>query len=82
MLNLNELAQMLAGVNVKEVAKAADVSEKTIYRIRQLPDQPGNGWRPNVATVEAIMAAIKARKLAPKRKQRAPAAPTPETVKG
>lgn len=70
MMNLTQLAQMLAGINVKEVAKAAEVSEKTIYRIRQLPSQPDNDWRPNVATVEAIiaaMAAMQTAKRAPKR---------------
>jgi predicted transcriptional regulator len=78
MLNLNELARMLAGVNVKEVAKAASVSQKTIYRIRQLPAQPGNDWRPNVSTVEAITEALRASKPPKRRKPPLDVAAEPE----
>ncbi len=62
MVNPEQLAEMLRGVNVAEVAKAANVSTKTIYRLRHQLNAP------NMATVNKLLAAIKAQKMASKRK--------------
>jgi DNA-binding phage protein len=53
MVTRTELAAMLAGVNVEEVAKAAKVSTKTIYRLRH------QRHAPTLDTVERIIEAIK-----------------------
>ena len=55
MLTLPELAERLRAANVEQVAKAADVSTKTIYRIRSDPE-----YRPNLRTMEALEAAVTA----------------------
>jgi DNA-binding phage protein len=52
MVTQQQLADMLAGVNVEDVARAADVSTKTIYRLRRKQHSPTLG------TVEKILAAI------------------------
>lgn len=52
----DEMAQMLAGLNVADVAKASGLSEKTIYRLR---------WkqtRPSLETLERLSAALPKRK--------------------
>ncbi len=54
MLTKTELAEALKGVNVAELAKAADVSTKTIYRYRS-----GTEHSPNLETVTRLLAAAK-----------------------
>jgi DNA-binding phage protein len=58
MLTRQELADMLHDVNVAEVARRAELSEKTIYRLRH------QKFSPRWDTVEAILAAIDAIKRA------------------
>ena len=55
-----ELAELLRDVNVAEVAKAANVSTKTVYRLRK-PDPTGK-TAPNLKTVQRLLDAIKATK--------------------
>jgi DNA-binding phage protein len=52
MVTQQQLADMLAGVNVEDVARAANVSTKTIYRLRHMQHSPTLG------TVEKILGAI------------------------
>lgn len=56
MVTPEQLAELLRGVNVAEVARAANVSTKTIYRLRQ------EKHAPNMATVRKLLDAIKASK--------------------
>jgi DNA-binding phage protein len=60
MLTRDQLADLLATVNVREVAREADVSTKTIYRLRNKQNSP------TLDTVEQIVAAV--RRLRTKRK--------------
>jgi DNA-binding phage protein len=62
MVTPQQLAKLLRGVNVAEVAKVANVSTKTIYRLQQQANVP------NMATVQRLLDAIKATKPARKRK--------------
>ena len=55
MVTPHELAEMLRGVNVAAIAKAADVSTKTIYRIRQRPDE----YSPTLSTASRLIEAVK-----------------------
>jgi len=52
MLTADQLADLLATVNVEEVAREADVSTKTIYRLRHKANSP------TLDTVAAILAAV------------------------
>ena len=52
MLTADQLASLLATVNVEEVAREADVSTKTIYRLRHKTNSP------TLDTVAAIVAAV------------------------
>ena len=52
MLTREQLADLLQKVNVEEIAKAANVSTKTIYRMRHKAN------RPSYATIEKIVAAV------------------------
>ena len=56
MVTSKQLADMLRAVNVAEVAKASGVSTKTIYRIRQRPDE----YSPTLETAGKLLDAIKA----------------------
>ncbi len=56
MVTSQQLAELLRGVNVGEVATAAGVSTKTIYRLRHQQNLP------NMATVVRLLDAIKAAK--------------------
>lgn len=58
MVTQQQLADMLLGVNVEAVAKAANVSTKTVYRLRHQQHSPTLG------TVERILRAIEAVKSA------------------
>lgn len=53
MLTADQLANLLASVNVEAVAKEAKVSTKTIYRLRHQTNSP------TLDTVAAIVAAVK-----------------------
>jgi DNA-binding phage protein len=53
MVTQKQLAEMLGRVNVEDVAKAAKVSTKTIYRLRHQKNSP------TLDTVERLLAAIK-----------------------
>lgn len=53
MVTSKQLADMLRAVNVHEVATAAGVSTKTIYRLRHQQNLP------NMATVVRLLDAIK-----------------------
>ena len=53
MLTADQLANLLATVNVEAVAKEANVSTKTIYRLRHKTNSP------TLDTVAAIVAAVK-----------------------
>jgi DNA-binding phage protein len=52
-LTRDDLARMLEGVSVERVAKEAEVSAKTIYRLRHRKHSP------TLDTVEKIVAAIR-----------------------
>ena len=52
-LTRDDLARMLEGVSVERVAKEADVSAKTIYRLRHRKHAP------TLDTVEKIVSAIR-----------------------
>lgn len=52
MVTSDTLAELLATVNVEDVAREAKVSTKTIYRLRHKQHSP------TLDTVERIMAAI------------------------
>lgn len=67
MVTQQQLADLLQDVNVEEVARAAKVSTKTIYRLRHQQNFP------NMATVVRLLDAIKATKK-PARKASKPAA--------
>ena len=54
MVTSKQLAELLAAVNVEDVARAANVSTKTIYRLRHQQHSP------TLDTVEKILAAIEA----------------------
>lgn len=56
MVTPQQLAAMLRDVNAEEVAAAANVSLKTIYRLRH------ERHVPNLATVQRLLDAIKAMK--------------------
>ena len=58
MVTQQQLADMLLDVNVEAVAKAANVSTKTVYRLRHQQHSPTLG------TVERILRAIEAVKSA------------------
>lgn len=60
MLTRDELSALLLSVNVEEIAREANVSTKTIYRMRHKENAP------NYATIERILAAV-ARLNKPKR---------------
>lgn len=60
MLTPDQLAQMLAEVNVEAVAKEANVSTKTIYRLRHKKTSP------SLDTVNAIVVAVERLKTADK----------------
>lgn len=68
MVTPEQLAELLRGVNVAEVAKAANVSTKTVYRLRHQSNPP------NMKTVQKLLDAIKATKPARRRKPAAEAA--------
>ena len=53
MLTADQLASLLSTVNVEAVAKEANVSTKTIYRLRHKTNSP------TLDTVAAIVAAVK-----------------------
>ena len=55
-----QLAEMLRDVNVAQVARAANVSTKTIYRLRHF--DPAGKTAPNLRTVQRLLDAIKATK--------------------
>jgi len=65
-MNHAELVTLLQGVNVAAVAKAADVSEKTIYRIRQSAKPGREPYLPTMANALAIRDAVQAMKRAAK----------------
>lgn len=52
MLTRDQLAAMLAEVNVEAVAREAGVATKTVYRLRHKANSP------NLQTVEKIVAAV------------------------
>lgn len=58
MLTRQELADILHGVNVADVAQRAKVAPKTIYRLRNLKNAP------TLDTVAAILAAVDEIKVA------------------
>ena len=58
MVTPKQLSEMLRGVNVAEIAKAANVSTKTVYRLRHQDHSP------NMQTVHRLLAAIEAAKPA------------------
>jgi DNA-binding phage protein len=53
MLTRDQLAALLAGVNVEDVAREAGVSTKTIYRLRH------KSHSPTLDTAQAVLNAIK-----------------------
>jgi predicted transcriptional regulator len=53
MVTQKQLAEMLGRVNVRAVAEAANVSTKTIYRLRHQERSP------NYSTVQKVLAGIK-----------------------
>ncbi len=61
MVTPEQLAAMLREVNVADVAKAADVSTKTVYRIRQNPQK----YSPTLQTAARLIDAVKALKAKP-----------------
>ncbi len=62
MLNREQLADLLSGVNVDDVAREAALSTKTIYRLRH------KAHAPTLDTVEKIVAAVERLKKAAKKK--------------
>ena len=72
MVTPEQLAELLRGVNVAEVAKAANVSTKTVYRLRQY--DPAGDWAPNFSTVRDLAAAVRQIKAAPAKRKPAKAA--------
>ena len=64
-----ELAAMLEGVNVEAVAKAANVSTKTIYRIRQAAQPGREQYEPGLMTAKAIIDAVDAVRAVAKAKR-------------
>jgi DNA-binding phage protein len=58
MMTRDELAQLLRTVNVEDVAREADVSIKTVYRLRHRQHSP------TLDTVERLVAAVKRVKAA------------------
>ena len=65
MLNRDQLADLLSSVNVEDVAREANVSTKTVYRLRHKKHSP------TLDTVAAIVSAVK--RLKSKRKTPQPA---------
>lgn len=63
MVTPEQLAELLRGVNVAEVAKAANVSTKTVYRLRHQSNLP------NMQTVQKLLDAIKATKQPARRRK-------------
>ena len=53
MMTREQLAELLRTVNVEDVAREAQVSTKTIYRLRNQENAP------TLDTVEALVAAVK-----------------------
>ena len=72
MVTSKQLADLLATVNVEEVARAANVSTKTVYRLRHQQHSP------TLATVEKILAAINS--VRPGCTDAAPAVPAEENA--
>ena len=66
MVTPKELSDLLHGVNVAAIAKAANVSTKTVYRLRHQDHSP------NMQTVHRLLAAIEAAN---------PATPTRKSIK-
>jgi DNA-binding LacI/PurR family transcriptional regulator len=62
MLTSKQLAEMLQTVNAEDVAKLADVSVKTIYRLRNMKNSP------SLATAERLVAAVNALRPRPTRR--------------
>jgi predicted transcriptional regulator len=58
MLTPDQLSKALHGVNVKDFSKAADISEKTIYRLRQ------KTHKPSFETLQKILAALERQRRA------------------
>ena len=58
MLTPDQLSKALLAVNVEDFAKAADVSAKTIYRLRQKTNKP------SFETLQKIMAALERQRRA------------------
>lgn len=58
MLTQDQLAKALMGVHVEDFAKAADVSAKTIYRLRNKTHAP------SFATMQKIVAALERQRKA------------------
>ena len=52
-LTRDDLAKLLSGISVADVAREAEISPKTIYRLRHRQNSP------NLETVEKIVAAIR-----------------------
>lgn len=52
MVTRDELADILCGLNVEDVAREANVATKTIYRLRHKQNSP------TLDTVAAILAAV------------------------
>ena len=61
MLTSRQLAEILNTVNVRDVAKLADVSEKTVYRLRNMKNSP------SLRTVERLVEAVNALRPKPAR---------------
>lgn len=58
---LDSLVELLQGVNVERVAKAANVSTKTIYRIKQrAKNSAGDEISPTLDTARRIAEAVRA----------------------
>ena len=75
MLTRDELSALLQGVNVEDIAREANVSTKTIYRMRHKANAP------NYATIERILAAV-ARLKKPSKQRRDAVAPEPAHAEG
>lgn len=70
MLTRDELSALLLGVNVEEIAREANVSTKTIYRMRHKANAP------SYATIERIVAAAQRLKKHVKRQRKVRATAT------